>query len=79
MLLMTIAVVVDASAAFLRRQDLATLAEGAALQGADPAPRAARSTTAGSATAPLQLTVARPAPACAPTSPTSAPTATTPA
>lgn len=34
-LLMTIAVVVDASAAFLARQGLATLAEGAALQGAD--------------------------------------------
>ena len=34
-LLMTIAVVVDASAAFLERQGLATLAEGAALQGAD--------------------------------------------
>lgn len=34
-ILMTIAVVVDASAAYLKRQDLATLAEGAALQGAD--------------------------------------------
>ncbi|MDO9455915.1 Tad domain-containing protein [Nocardioides sp.] len=34
-LLMTIAVVVDASAAFLERQSLATVAEGAALQGAD--------------------------------------------
>lgn len=34
-LLAMIAVVVDASAAFLRRQELATLAEGAALQGAD--------------------------------------------
>lgn len=34
-LLMVIAVVVDASAAFLKRQDLATVAEGAALQAAD--------------------------------------------
>lgn len=34
-LLVAIAVVVDASAAFLQRQGLATYAEGAALQGAD--------------------------------------------
>ena len=34
-LLMTVAVVVDASAAFLRRQGLDTLADGAALAGAD--------------------------------------------
>lgn len=34
-LLMTMAVVVDASAAFLRRQSLDTLADGAALAGAD--------------------------------------------
>ncbi len=34
-LLLTVAVVVDASAAFLRRQGLDTLADGAALAGAD--------------------------------------------
>jgi hypothetical protein len=34
-LLMTVAVVVDASAAFLRRQGLDTVADGAALAGAD--------------------------------------------
>lgn len=38
-LLMGVAVVVDASAAFLRRQDLDTVADGAALAGADAGSR----------------------------------------
>ena len=38
-LLMTIAVVIDASAAFLRRQELDTVADGAALAGADAGSR----------------------------------------
>lgn len=38
-LLMMVAVVVDASAAFLRRQDLDTVADGAALAGADAGSR----------------------------------------
>lgn len=38
-LLMTIVVVVDASAAFLRRQELDTVADGAALAGADAGSR----------------------------------------
>lgn len=42
-LLMMTAVVVDASAAFLRRQDLDTVADGAALAGADAGSRNLRS------------------------------------
>lgn len=55
-LLMTIAVVVDASAAFLQRQDLATLAEGAALQGADLGAEGAEVYDGGLGEAPLRLT-----------------------
>ena len=55
-LLMTIAVVVDASAAFLRRQDLATLAEGAALQGADLGAEGTEVYTGGLGEEPLRLT-----------------------
>lgn len=46
-LLLLVAVVVDASAAFLRRQDLATVAEGAALAGADAGSRDLRSLYSG--------------------------------
>jgi hypothetical protein len=55
-LLMMIAVVVDASAAFLRRQDLATLAEGAALQGADLGAKGAEVYAGGLGDDPLRLT-----------------------
>ncbi|MFB9312896.1 pilus assembly protein TadG-related protein [Nocardioides plantarum] len=55
-LLMVIAVVVDASAAFLRRQDLATLAEGAALQGADLGAEGAEVYDGGLSEEPLRLT-----------------------
>lgn len=57
-LLMTIAVVVDASAAFLRRQDLATLAEGAALQGADLGAEGEEVYSGGLGDEPLRLTQA---------------------
>ncbi len=55
-LLMTIAVVVDASAAFLERQGLATLAEGAALQGADLGAEGAEVYDGGLDESPLQIT-----------------------
>lgn len=55
-LLMTIAVVVDASAAFLRRQDLATLAEGAALRGADLGAEGAEVYEGGLDDRPLRIT-----------------------
>lgn len=55
-LLMTITVVVDASAAFLRRQGLATLAEGAALQGADLGAQGAEVYDGGLGEQPLRLT-----------------------
>lgn len=46
-LLMAVAVVVDASAAFLRRQELDTVADGAALAGADAGSRNLRALYAG--------------------------------
>lgn len=55
-LLMTIAVVVDASAAFLQRQNLATLAEGAALQGADLGAEGREVYVGGLGEQPLQIT-----------------------
>lgn len=57
-LLMTIAVVVDSSAAFLRRQELATLAEGAALQGADLGAEGAEVYDGGLGDQPLRITEA---------------------
>jgi hypothetical protein len=54
--LLLVAVVVDASAAFLKRQDLATLAEGAALQGADLGARGTEVYAGGLTDAPLQVT-----------------------
>ncbi|WP_148613789.1 pilus assembly protein TadG-related protein [Nocardioides rubriscoriae] len=55
-LLLTIAVVVDASTAFLRRQGLATLAEGAALQGADLGAEGTEVYDGGLGDQPLRLT-----------------------
>lgn len=55
-LLMMIAVVVDASAAFLTRQSLATLAEGAALRGADLGAEGEEVYTGGLGERPLRLT-----------------------
>lgn len=55
-LLLVIAVVVDASAAFLRRQELATLAEGAALQGADLGAEGGEVYSGGLGQAPLAIT-----------------------
>ena len=58
-LLLAIVVVVDASAAFLERQGLATMAEGAALQGADVAAEGGEVYAGGLGQAPLELTAAR--------------------
>lgn len=55
-LLMTIAVVVDASAAYLERQELATVAEGAALQAADLGAEGEEVYEGGLGSEPLRLT-----------------------
>jgi uncharacterized membrane protein len=55
-LMILVAVVVDASAAFLKRQDLATLAEGAALQAADLGAEGEEVYTRGVTDRPLLLT-----------------------
>ena len=55
-LLLTIVVVVDASAAYLERQSLATMAEGAALQGADLGAQGIEVYTGGFGDQPLELT-----------------------
>ncbi len=55
-LLLTIAVVIDASAAFLHRQGLDTLADGAALSGADAGAAGVEVYTGGLGSQPLQLT-----------------------
>ena len=55
-LLMTVAAVVDASAAYLQRQGLDTLADGAALQGADAGAQGEEVYTGGIGDRPLQLT-----------------------
>lgn len=57
-ILMLVAVVVDASAAYLERQSLATLAEGAALQGADLGAEGREVYTQGLGEDPLQVTPA---------------------
>ncbi len=57
-ILMLIAVVVDASAAYLERQSLASLAEGAALQGADLGAEGREVYTQGLGEGPLQVTPA---------------------
>lgn len=57
--LMLVAVVVDASAAYLERQSLATLAEGAALQGADLGAEGAEVYADGIGDEPLQVTASR--------------------
>ncbi|WP_246060535.1 pilus assembly protein TadG-related protein [Nocardioides dongxiaopingii] len=58
-LLMLVAVVVDASQAFLRRQSLATLAEGAALRAADLGAEGREVYTGGLGDDPLALTSGR--------------------
>lgn len=55
----TMAVVIDASAAYLRRQDLASLAEGAALVGADLGAQGEEVYTGGFGDRPLEITAAR--------------------
>lgn len=57
-LLMTVAAVVDASAAYLQRQGLDTLADGAALQGADAGAGGEEVYTGGISDRPLRLTTA---------------------
>ncbi len=58
-LLMAIAVVIDASAAFLQRQGLDTLADGAALSGADLGATGDDVYRGGVTDAPLELTAAQ--------------------
>lgn len=58
-LLLTVAVVVDASAAFLRRQALDNLADGAALSGADAGAQGSEVYTGGLGEQPLALTRAQ--------------------
>jgi hypothetical protein len=58
-LLLLVAVVVDASSAYLHRQRLATLAEGAALQGADLGIAGSAVYENGLGDGPLQVTPAR--------------------
>ncbi|WP_246081962.1 pilus assembly protein TadG-related protein [Nocardioides litoris] len=55
-LMVLVAVVLDASAAFVKRQDLGTLAEGAALQGADLGAEGREVYTGGLTDAPLRVT-----------------------
>ena len=56
-LLLLVAVVVDATAAYLKRQDLDTLADGAALAGADAGAQGRDVYAGGVGAEPLQLTV----------------------
>lgn len=58
-LLLTVAVVIDASAAFLHRQGLDTLADGAALFGADAGAAGGEVYTGGLGDQPLELTPAK--------------------
>lgn len=59
LLLLTVAVVIDASSAFLHRQGLDTLADGAALSGADAGAEGGEVYTGGLGEQPLELTRAR--------------------